>query len=320
MKEAKRVIVVGGRRKRQGTGPFVTRAFAKAGANICGIVGTSRQTVELARQELKDRFDIRCQGYESLDQAVKAEKPEILAVCTPSDVHLEILEKTAAFGIHCLCEKPLWWENSHPNRLEKTSSLLNTFRKNQYYLQTITQWPYTLDYFFKLFPGEKNEPVRKFEMELSPRDEKKDMIPDSVPHLLSMLYALVGYGRVESPGVRILNHEKRHWEISFIYRTPQTRVETALHLIPVEKPPRPAAFAINGKKVHRKIRSPGYSFYFEANGNSLSIPDPLDLLVVSFLEKVYCQEPLDYDRLLCGMEGLDALDTTVQQEINNLLA
>ena len=317
MKKQQRVVVVGARRKRQGTGPFVASSFVKAGAQVCGIVGTSQGTVDIALRELRESFCIKCQGYVSLDRALACEKPDILAICSPFEVHLNALETAADVGIHCLCEKPLWWDSS-PQKLVKTTKILHRFQEKNRLLQTITQWPYTLPYFFKIYPEETFNAVVRFEMELSPREHRQVIIPDSVPHLFSMLYALAGYGKVKNADAQLLNREKKHWKISFLYTTQKTDVETVLHLIPVETPPRPAAYAVNGKKIRRRIILPDYTFTFDAKGQSLFIEDPLELLIGDFLEKVYSRTQLDFQNLYCGMESMETLVSSVEPHMNSL--
>ena len=309
--------MVGARRRRQGTGPFVASCLTRAGATVCGIVGTSRSTVDVARQELGDCFNINCQGYTSLKEALATEKPDILAICSPFEMHLDALEKAAEYGVHCLCEKPLWWD-SRRQKIEKTTKILNTFQDKKRFLQTITQWPYTLPYFFKIYPKENFNTVTRFDMELSPREDKEMMIPDSIPHLLSMLYALVGYGKVENAQVQRIHEERKGWKISFLYKADKTEVETTLRLVPVEKPPRPAAYAINGQKIRRRIILPDYTFAFDANGQCRAIEDPLELLIGDFLEKVYSQTQLDFESLYCGMESMEVLVASIEGYMNSL--
>ena len=50
-----RVVVIGARRRRQGIGEFVAQYFAECGAEICGLVGTSPETVEQAVHSLTNK-------------------------------------------------------------------------------------------------------------------------------------------------------------------------------------------------------------------------------------------------------------------------
>ena len=58
---------MGARRRRQGTGEWVARAFHRSGHDIVGIVGTTEETLATARRALFDRHGIRAAGYLSLD-------------------------------------------------------------------------------------------------------------------------------------------------------------------------------------------------------------------------------------------------------------
>ena len=50
-----RVGVIGARRARGGTGPYVAYALARAGCEVCAVVGTSPESLAEARQLLEVR-------------------------------------------------------------------------------------------------------------------------------------------------------------------------------------------------------------------------------------------------------------------------
>ncbi|NNE97868.1 MAG: Gfo/Idh/MocA family oxidoreductase [Pyrinomonadaceae bacterium] len=319
MNEIKRVLVVGARRKRQGTGPFVARAFKQAGAEICGIVGTSENSIDEALDILSSEHDVNCPGYESLGKALEEQNPDILAICSPYEFHLEALNTAASQGIHCLCEKPLWWDEAADRKFEVTAKLIKAFQENGRLLETITQWPHTLETFYTIYPEEKEKPVTQFEFDLSPAKQSADMLQNSAPHLLSMLYALAGVGKIKRPEISILGGQIDHWQLTFLYEAAQTEIKTSFNLIPAPKPPRPAGYAINGKRVERKIHLPEYSFSFEFDDTLYPLADPLDMLVGSFLKKVYIKRSLDSEGLLSGMKGLITLDESLKTRIRSLL-
>jgi len=45
--------------------------------------------------------------FESADEALNAETPDFVDICTPPFTHRELIEKAASRGIHIVCEKPL---------------------------------------------------------------------------------------------------------------------------------------------------------------------------------------------------------------------
>jgi predicted dehydrogenase len=81
-----RVGVIGARRKRQGTGEYVAREFARCGCDVRAVVGTSEPTIELARTALRQRYGIDCAGFASLAAMLQTEPVDIVAVCSPAGV------------------------------------------------------------------------------------------------------------------------------------------------------------------------------------------------------------------------------------------
>ncbi|HEX8520871.1 MAG TPA: Gfo/Idh/MocA family oxidoreductase [Tepidisphaeraceae bacterium] len=48
-----------------------------------------------------------CKWYSDADEMLRAEKPAVAIVATPSGAHLEAVQACARHGVHVLCEKPL---------------------------------------------------------------------------------------------------------------------------------------------------------------------------------------------------------------------
>ncbi|MDX1488975.1 MAG: Gfo/Idh/MocA family oxidoreductase, partial [Acidiferrobacterales bacterium] len=154
-----RVAVIGARRKRQGTGEYIAREFARCGCDVRAIVGTSESTIELARKALDQHYGIDCVGFTSLAALLQNEAVDIVAVCSPAEAHLAQLELAAQAGCHVFSEKPLWWSDhlrhcEVPARevSEATQRLLGQFLQQGRYLALNTQWPFTLDAFRQLHP------------------------------------------------------------------------------------------------------------------------------------------------------------------------
>ena len=171
-----RGIVIGARRHRQGIGEFVARWLAAAGADICGVVGTSRNSAAIACDNLQDLPGQRL-GYSSLEEALQAEQPDFVAICSPYQFHEEQLQTVAAADCHCLCEKPLWWTSPAPDP-QRTEQLVQAFAARKKLLSTITQWPYTLPAFARLYPDLQGEPIESFSMHLSPISQGPEMVLD----------------------------------------------------------------------------------------------------------------------------------------------
>jgi predicted dehydrogenase len=312
-----RVAVVGARRKRQGTGEYVAREFARRGCQVRAIVGTSQSTIELACAGLRERYGIECKGYTSLAALLDAEKVDVVAVCSPAYAHLVQLELAVQVGCHVFSEKPLWWSDELVSAghqvQERTEQLLRSFLRRGRYLALNTQWPFTLDAFRHLHPQAliTGRPIEHFSMWLSPTSGGRQMLVDSAPHLLSMLYALAGSGDIEQiraeyrdlPG----EGERSGMQLSFIYRHAQGMIEVEFNLSRCAQPPRPAGYSVNGFGVQRHIELPGYLLSFSDNGKRLPVPDPLAAAVADFVHSLSNGREPDRTSVVDGMMQLQQL-------------
>jgi predicted dehydrogenase len=312
-----RVAVIGARRRRQGTGEYVAREFARCGCEVRAIVGTSQSTIELARAALRDRYGIECNGYTSLTDLLDAEQVDVVAVCSPPDAHLPQLELAARVGCHVFSEKPLWWSDelaSTANGVrERTEQLLGSFLRHHRYLALNTQWPFTLDAFRRLHPQAvtAGKPPARFSMWLSPTSGGRQMLVDSAPHLLSMLYVLAGPGEIEQIHVDYadlsLDNERSTMRLSFIYRHAQGMTQVEFSLSRCAQPPRPAGYSVNGFGVQRHIELPSYLLSFSANGDSVPVPDPLAAAVADFVRSLRSGREPDRAQVVDGMMQLQQL-------------
>lgn len=312
-----RVAVVGARRTRQGTGEYVAREFTRCGCKVRAIVGTSPSTVELARTALREGYGIECNGYTSLADLLEAEKVDVVAVCSPPQAHLPQLGLAAQVGCHVFSEKPLWWCDgliSAADKVQKhAEELLRSFLRERRYLALNTQWPFTLDAFRRLHPQVliAGRPPERFSMWLSPTSGGRQMLVDSAPHLLSMLYALVGPGEIERihgeyrdlPGYGA----RSAMQLNFTYGHTQGMTEVEFNLRRCAKPPRPAGYSVNGFGVQRHIELPDYLLSFSADDDSVPVPDPLAAAVADFVRSIETGREPDRTCIVDGMMQLQQL-------------
>ena len=91
-----RVHVIGARRKRQGIGGYVAREFAKAGAEVVAVVGSTAETAREAAAGLVGH-GIVAAPWQDLAAALEAEDPDIVAICSPFRLHRKHLELDRPF-------------------------------------------------------------------------------------------------------------------------------------------------------------------------------------------------------------------------------
>jgi len=284
-----RVVVAGARRARQGIGAFVAEAFVEAGCEVAGVVGTTPETAHAAAAPLG------ASGYLDLKEAIEAENPGLVAICTPIETHAELLRIVADASCHCLCDKPLLWPPA-----PATSRILDTFDKNGKHLALLTQWPHTLTAFYALHPDLPADTVESFAMRLSPMSTGPRMLLDSMSHPLSMLERLCGHARVENVAVRFCGDACL---AEFVYRGVACTVE----LRHCAEPPRPAGYAINGCAVNRVVGE-DYDIYMEVPyGKRIPMRDPMPLRVREVLQAAQAGVPTDRESIALGMKNLEDL-------------
>lgn len=309
-----KIAVVGPARSRQGTGPYVARAFHQLGCDIRAVISSSLSSASRAATHLEKEYGIRCRAFAGMEEALKAVPIDIVAICSPPSTHYRYLEAATSAGCHVFCEKPLWWpeqEMQTPEFAQRLSHdtlrLVRQAREGSLTLQLNTQWVFTLPGFYALHPQPNPGPqtIETFSMWLSPQSTGKDMIIDAVPHALSMLYALFGAGRIQdvrydSPS----NDPDRDLQIVFDYLHATGDCTVSLGLNSTDALPKPAAYAINQQRVDRHVELPDYLISLRSSGKQVPIVDPLMCSVKNFLGSVHSGCGVDETALIDGMEHL----------------
>lgn len=280
-----RVAVIGARRRRQGLGPFVVRELMGHGAEVPCFLATSEATRRAAAHELLESSGCRARGYLDAAEMIAAEEIDALAILSPAETHRQYLELAASAGLHALCEKPLVWGESHLADVAKR--IVGTFDARGLALVENCQWPYTLPAFERLHPGSRAHPPTSFEMQLQPASLGRQMLGDCLPHVLSMLQALLPG---DAPVVDELHLSTRdpgadRVGIRFRFRTAAAAVAVRVELRVSNALPRDAAYALDGRWARRRV-SDGYQIRFHDGARSVPVDDPLGLLVADFLRKL----------------------------------
>ena len=304
-----KVAVIGAARRHQGTGPFVAARFAAAGHDICGIVGTSQDSLRQTLAQLFKQSGIISKGYLKFEVLIERHQPDIVAICSPASTHAGYLQTALANNLHVFCEKPLYWPE---HELQPANSagyekglrdLLALARQKQRYIHVNQQWPYTLKFFNRIHPDVLNSnQIDQFSMYLSPQSADKKMLIDAAPHGLSMLYQLVGAGTLEN--IRARQTSQQHMQIDFDYRHKQGRTQVRLGFAASQAVPKPARYAINGCYVDRHVGLPAYQIRLQSGRHDVPIDDPLDLSVKDFLACLQARLACDETMLLLGARHL----------------
>ena len=278
---APRIGLIGARRVRQGLGPFVARDLASLGADVTCVLGTSPETSEQARRELRAQgIDVR--AYSDPDRLLEAETLDALAILSPPETHEAHLRRALGAGLHAFCEKPLVWGG--PGPAARAAEIAEAFGARGLRLVENCQWPCTLPAFESLHPGTLGTPLERFEMRLSPASGGEQMLVDSLSHPLSVLQALAPdpSAWLEDPGFSN-DGGPEALTVRFVYRAGSVAAPAEVRLVRSKRGPREASLAINGRRAERLVRKSDYSMLLAAGDRSVALPDPLRTLLERFV-------------------------------------
>lgn len=310
---SQKIVVIGARREKQGIGQFVAGWFASLGCDVVGIVGSRAETIAQAQSTLKAEYGIDCRGYDDVGEALSAEKPDIAALCTPIRLRHAHLPPIVRANVHCLCEKPFCWSESATDRQFIQDVAADFVRQNRL-LRLVTQWPYTLDPYYRLHPEQSGVAFERFEMNLSPVTAGLDMILDCASHPISMLRRLAGSGTIENCQARFLRGDRSHLRLDFAYCHRAGETLVGLDFALCKTRPAPAGFAINGCDVTREVDiAAGYVQYFRSGERRVEVPDPTRALIADFLQGVSRGDQTDRTALLEDHENLVRLHNAARK-------
>ncbi|WP_165959050.1 Gfo/Idh/MocA family oxidoreductase [Actinomadura sp. KC345] len=295
-----RVGLIGARRAHEGTGPFVAAHLARAEAQVTAVATSGARSALVAANDLAGQ-GVACEPWPTAERLLAEAAIDAVAICSPLDTHLPYLRLALERGLHVLCEKPLSSWHA-PEDLEQVESLIAAYAKRELTVHVNTQWPYTLEDFRHLHELDRLPKVRELRMELAPSRPGARMLPEALPHVISMLTATcpavttvaqVTYERVGDA-----------LTIGFVASgtgasTDAGPVDVTCELRPRPRQPRPAAFEINGMRAERVVdMANGYQMSFRSHGGRRQIADPLGASVDDFLAKIAGKSPNGYQTII----------------------
>ena len=306
-----RVAIVGPGRSNQGTGPYIAKNFHELGAQIVGLVSSNIESAYLSSDNLKNEYGIQAKAFDNIEELFTKHETDIVAICSPFITHLDYLKVAIENGCHIFCEKPLWWpkkkilNDEYIHKITKeTISLVDLCKKKQVNLQLNTQWPFTLPAYYQLYPNFR-DPITEFAMWLCPESKDENRILDSVPHLLSMLYALIGAGQIQNINFNNdSNSSINELTINFDYIHAQGDTKVDINLSAKDEFPKPAAYAINQNRADRHVELPNYLISLRSSETHLPLVDPLICSIKNFIGSIHSNIALDDVSLIDGMAHL----------------
>lgn len=277
-----KVSIIGSGRKRNGIGQYIGKYFHENGAKVISVLGTTEKTSIHASYVLK-KYGIEAKPFVEFNEMIRAEKPNAVVIASPSSTHYEYLVRCVDLGLNVFCEKPFIWCEEEDMR-KKVEDIFKKAKGKELTIAMNSQWPFSVEYYEKICGKVEIKKSNQFLIHLSPFSVGKEMIPDSVPHALSLLYHLLGAGEIEN--LNFESKEEREMSIPFTYSFGIQECNVLIKLKFQESQPRDFSFGFNGKTVVRSIEGENYDIYFNDENKKVKIVDPLELSVKNFMEAV----------------------------------
>jgi predicted dehydrogenase len=276
------VSIIGAGRTRNGIGEYIGKYFHKCGARVTSVLATTEKTGLQASSALK-KYGIEAHPHTTFEEMVRGEKPDAVVIASPSSTHYEYLLKCLDSGLHIFCEKPFLWDD-HTDIQKRAEDVLKKAREKKITIAMNSQWPFSIDDYEKICGGISIRESNHFSIRMSPFSPGRVMIPESVPHPLSILYCRLGPGRME--GLNFESDGEEEMGIRFTYLFGTRACDVLIRLVHQETQPREFSYGFNDRVVSRSLDLNNYEIYFHYGNKKVKIADPLELSVKNFMEAV----------------------------------
>jgi hypothetical protein len=185
-----RLGVVGVGSSHECAGGHIARHLASLGAELAAVADPQRDVLSTVRQQVRETGG-EPNTYTEVEAMLAHEGLDAVAICSPVQSHRKHLRSALASGVHVLCEKPLLLESGR-DPVADARPLVEGFAQAGKVLMLNEPWPYTLAFFDELYPEARiySRPPQHLAVLLCPCTPGFEMISSSVPHALSLLFAL----------------------------------------------------------------------------------------------------------------------------------
>jgi len=268
-----KIAVIGAGRRCNGIGAYSARFAHLEGAHIVAVLAQDLATARRDAAGLQD-YGITADAYGDMQALIDHHHPDAFIIASPAATHADYCATAVAAGMHVLCEKPFIWDNGCNLRL--TTRILDSAQEQGLVVAMNSQWPFVLPVYEHLCGLPPAPQIELFTIQLAPLSRGRDMIPDSMPHALSM-----GAGTIEQLE---LQPASDCLQVTFAYVSTHGLCRVTADLVHETSQPRSFAFGFNGRIARRSIDMATYSIAFTWGDQSCEADDPLQLCVRDFLQ------------------------------------
>tara|TARA_B100000674_G_scaffold296971_1_gene246264 strand:- start:247 stop:1206 length:960 start_codon:yes stop_codon:yes gene_type:complete len=203
-----------------GIGKHHAKWYHLADAEVVAFLGSSKSSCVMGAEALRAIFPFDGRSYSNFDALLEHERPDVVDICMPNELHFAYVKKALEYGSHVLCEKPLVWEeHSDPEELvRKAHELVDIAHARDLHLGMCSQYAAALPHYERVHErsrGAVESPSSFFvEMETLARGRHRrpeEIWVDMGSHPLSLLLAWMPNGSVciETLEVSFVGQEAR---------------------------------------------------------------------------------------------------------------
>lgn len=278
------VAVIGARRVRQGTGPFLALQAASAGAEVAGVLGTRPTSVRKAVEWLQER-GLRTKPFIDHEAMLEELRPDVVIVASPLGTHRAWIHAAIDVEAHVYCEKPMIAAPAAValETLERCAAANLVCAEN-------CQWPYVLPAFRSLHPEVDLDRVTSFRMLMAPPMRGLARWHEVLSHPLSLIQAAVpGPADLDDVVFEETSPDAIDSRVRFTYRTLDRELACEVVLEDMEVYPRPVEFAFDDALCRRVVDEADYGISFVDGSEGCApvpSPDPMESCLRAFLHRV----------------------------------
>ncbi len=272
-----KICIIGAGRTRNGIGQYTARYFQALGAEVVATLGSNPQS-SLMASSLLATHGIHAEPLRTIDDIDSIKNIDAVAITSPAETHKSYLKTCIRKGLNVFCEKPLIW----PVDMPFLESILKECSERGITIAMNSQWVFALPDYFGLC-GHIKKP-RSFFMHLCPAASGSFMIPDAIPHCLSILYEVLGNAEIRN--IDVHNHKDKI-NVSFDYLAKEVICKASILMVRQDSQPRPMAFGFDGKIVRRIVDMEDYSIQLMYGKRAVDIEDPLKKSIENFIRSCH---------------------------------
>lgn len=190
-----KLSIIGARRNHTGLGEYIAKYFRKNGAKVVSVLGTNKKSAQKVAGSLK-RYHINARPFTGFAKMVKETSPDAIVIASPFPIHYDYIKKSIDSGLSVFCEKPFIWDVAG-DIVRKTEALITKARRKKLALAMNSQLSFAIASCERLCGKITPEETHRFLVNMNPSMTGEAMIPESLPHPLSILLSRAWSGSKE---------------------------------------------------------------------------------------------------------------------------